>query len=165
MSDDEYVMVELIDGNVGQHPIIGGFTRNRYGYRQHGDKFLIHRSDLTAHPGKFKEVLKATTIPAGVVEEKPPTPEPQPVEGATVKVSYNTESTADAVQEPDETERPFDLQTVPGITTTIAQRMEEAGIVTLEQIAALSFDELMAVKGIAEARAEQIQAYVREQIG
>ena len=36
MSDENFVMVKLIDGNMGEHPIIGTVTKNKYGYRAHG---------------------------------------------------------------------------------------------------------------------------------
>jgi glycosyltransferase involved in cell wall biosynthesis/predicted flap endonuclease-1-like 5' DNA nuclease len=178
MNDADWVTVELIDGNVGQHPMGKGvFTGKDYGQRSHGERFLMHREDMKARPGKFREVAEVAPVPT--VTEKQEAPDPQPVAGAEakvagaeVKVAYNIpDANGDLLTEntkvtpaPGAKERPFDLQTIPGITSTIAQRLKDAGIDSMEDLAAMSFDDLMAVKGIAEARAEQIQAYVQEQM-
>ena len=156
MNDEQYVMVRLIDGNRGQHPIIGASTKTKYGYRAHGDTFLVHRDDIAAHPGKFEEAVKQAVAPVAEVKETPPPvlePDAQPL-----RAEYAVHAPVKAP------EQPFDLQTVPGVTAAIANQLERMNVHSLEDLADLSLGDLIAVKGIAEARAEQIQAYVAEQL-
>jgi len=172
MDDDSFVMVKLVDGNRGNHPIVGARTRNKYGYRSHGDTFLMHQDDVAAMPGKFQEVVKAKPITAPA--EKQPAPEPALVEGAKIPVvetkmrppegKLEQESSTVLMVARDEA-RPFDLQTVPGVTSTIARQLEAQGVDSLESLASWSVDDLQEkIKGVGEARAEQIRAYVDEQL-
>lgn len=52
-SPDEMIMVILNDGKRGDHGIVGHSTQKDYGYRRHGEEFLMHRRDLEMQPHLF----------------------------------------------------------------------------------------------------------------
>lgn len=56
----------------------------------------------------------------------------------------------------------FDLQTIPGITTNIAEQMKAAGIDNLEALASLQIADLIKYNGIADRRATMIVGAVQE---
>jgi glycosyltransferase involved in cell wall biosynthesis len=49
---EDYQMIELVDRNIGQHLIRGPVTKLDYGYRAHGDTFLMHVKDIEVLPSK-----------------------------------------------------------------------------------------------------------------
>lgn len=53
MNSEGLIMVRLNDNNVGQHHIVGGETRMSYGYRSHGDEFLMQSADYEARKDLF----------------------------------------------------------------------------------------------------------------
>jgi len=57
-----------------------------------------------------------------------------------------------------------DLQLIPGISSRIAQQLEEAGFTSAEDILALGDDGLQRFQGIGPAKAQTILAAVRESI-
>lgn len=68
------VFVQLNDGNMGNHSVIGPSRRN-YGYRRHGDRFYVLEADarsmITAG-----QVIEAPVLPAG---KETPKEEPLPI--------------------------------------------------------------------------------------
>ena len=142
-------MVRLVDGNRGDHAIIGHVTKQRYGHRSHGDTFLVHVDDIAAVPGAFERVQKVEVVPAAPQQDTPP---PALVVSEPVQ---HTEAT---------TEASFDLQTVPGVTPSIARQLEQLSVDSFESLAKLSVTDLMELRGIGEARAEQIKAYTEDQL-
>jgi glycosyltransferase involved in cell wall biosynthesis len=64
MSSSDMVLVQLNDGNQGQHPIVGSVTRTNYGYRATGDQFLITQRDYEAMADRFNlvETVKVEEI-------------------------------------------------------------------------------------------------------
>lgn len=52
-SPDELIEVRLNDGKLGDHGITGHATRRDYGYRRHGEEFLMHRQDVNMQPHIF----------------------------------------------------------------------------------------------------------------
>lgn len=75
MNADEMVEVELIDGNRGDHPIAVNGTR--YGYRRHGDTFLMRRGDAIAKPHAF--LILGTPTTARPAKKAKPAPPPPPM--------------------------------------------------------------------------------------
>jgi hypothetical protein len=97
------VRVQLNDGNIGDHPIIGHVTKNRYGHRKHGDIFQIDERDFrAAKPGSLIEVKEQASKPI----ESPPPP-----------VSVIAESPTE-----------FDWKSVKGIGDSKAAQLTNAGI-------------------------------------
>ena len=73
-SDEAWSMHRLVDGNRGDHLIVGWVTKTRYGHKADGDVFLVHRADVAAEPDKFERVYEGgVALPDSPVEE---TPEP-----------------------------------------------------------------------------------------
>ena len=75
MSDDNYVMVRLVDNRKEDHFILGHVTKNRY-YKKHGDVFLMHKDDIAAQPHIYELSVKAEMVVPQVVT---PAPIPEPV--------------------------------------------------------------------------------------
>lgn len=74
LGDEEWSMHRLVDGNRGDHLIVGWVTKTRYGHKADGDVFLVHRADVAAEPDKFERVYEGgVALPDSPVEE---TPEP-----------------------------------------------------------------------------------------
>ena len=77
MTSENMIMVRLIDGNHGGHPIrIRDHSDNRmydYNYHKHGDEFLIREDHATRYPDKFQRVLptakREVKMPETVVEQ------------------------------------------------------------------------------------------------
>lgn len=186
MSDDNYVMVRLVDNRKEDHFILGHVTKNRY-YKKHGDVFLMHRDDIAAQPHIYELSVKAEMV---VPQVTAPAPIPEPV-AAIVNDSMNfvqntwsdeeyerrvqgawmvseSEPSVESVKEMDSILRidkpSFDLQLIPGITSNIAQQLVGAGVNSLESLAEWNTEKLMALKGVGEAKAELIQEYVREKL-
>lgn len=59
MAADSLITVELIDGNIAKHPISmrdADGTLHKYGYRQHGEQFLMRRDHFERYRNKFRIV-------------------------------------------------------------------------------------------------------------
>lgn len=70
MSADQIVLVELIDGNYGDHNLGRGLvTQTDYGYRKHGDRFRMHIADAQARPHMFQVVIETSDTAPTQVEE------------------------------------------------------------------------------------------------
>ncbi len=76
MNDEDFVMVDYTSKNIGTHTVVGAASKIDYGYRQGGDRFLVHKSDIKVSPHLFKPiepVQKAKPkpeVPAPVAETK-----------------------------------------------------------------------------------------------
>lgn len=73
----DLVMVELIDGNYGKHPIKirdADSTLHDYGYRRHGERFLV----ASRHASRFPEKFKPTPVEAAAEPAPPAEPPPPP---------------------------------------------------------------------------------------
>lgn len=126
---ESLVFVRLNDNNIGTHHIMGGVTRTSYGYRSHGDEFLIARMDYEARKDLF--ILLEEQTP--VVKEEPVVQVEQPEEGTLQAIegmtpvllrsleSMNVRSLGDI-----QMANAGALRDVPGITTVMLQRILEA---------------------------------------
>ena len=171
MSDDNYVMVRLVDNRKEDHFILGHVTKARY-YKKHGDVFLMHKDDIAAQPHIYEMAVRAEMVipqvtmpapipePVAVVERESPDDYAKRVQGEWPDIFTDNELEHDALV----AEKSFDLQLIPGITSNIAQQLESNGVNSLELLAKWDTEKLMAIKGVGESRAEQIQEYVREQL-
>ena len=56
------------------------------------------------------------------------------------------------------------IEALPGISANIAKQMREAGVETIADIAAMTPDDLMELRGVGETRAEMILEAAREQL-
>jgi len=160
MSDSDFLMVEYTHTNRGQHPVYGGATKTHYGYRGQGDKFLVHKNDVKARPDLFRAVESATNALAPQKAIEPPPPPPQ-----LWSVAPEPQDERSPVQQRAIDAARFSVETLPGITPTVAARMIDAGLNTPEAIIAAGVDGLISVKGIAETRAKAVLAYLDSQYG
>lgn len=74
-SDSNFVLVDYLSLNTGEHGVVGMSTRTNYGYRKGGDKFIVHVDDIAIQPHLFKLVASNPDAPAPVLAP-PPVPIP-----------------------------------------------------------------------------------------
>lgn len=103
MATSETVEVELVDGNFGDHSITGVATKTFYGYRKHGETFLMNRGDAEMQPRSFR-ILEAMVIDDTPQMDVFSEPLPAPS---------------------------FDFTTLPDVTQEQANKLAEMGIRTL----------------------------------
>ena len=140
--DESFVLIELTDGNRGDHPVVGMVSRHQYGHHQHGDRFLMYRDDvftvnkrtgqvsLVSH--KFQPVEERKVEPPATERVDLPPPEPM-----TEDVPSPSPAGAwDAWDDIEEVTDAFDLQTLPGVGRSRAETLIEAGLTTPQAIQA-----------------------------
>lgn len=154
MTDDNYVLCKYMHPNRGQHNVTGqgqeGGSKQWYGYRAHGDTFLVHKLDIRAQPHLFVPV--DASVARGVSTNEPV---PEPVQG------FDAEAYLAKKREQWRGEAELDLQGLPGVTEKIANSMKASGFTTKESIVSAGAKTLQeSVKGIGEAKAEMIVAYL-----
>lgn len=82
VTSGDIVWVQLNDGNIGDHLIIGSQTRQNYNPRRHGDVFKMLRVDAQAQPTKFIIVPDPNIKSVMLESPKADTPEPALIAGA-----------------------------------------------------------------------------------
>lgn len=166
MSEDtNYVMVQLNDGNHGGHPIIGGATHTKYGYRSHGQRFLIHRDDFSVAPHNYilvedREKQAAVTAPQATKPVSTPAPEPikEPERPKELR-DYEIDDSGALVESEEELSVAFDPQLIQGVTPAIAEAMVARGITSYDQLAALSDEEIRSIEGVGPSRFRAIKQW------
>lgn len=153
VSDSDLVLVRYMSPNRGQHMVVGGATKRRYGYRGGGEVFYVDRRDISAQPGLFQVITSE-------IKEDEPRKEaqaaPQRLPGEIKeKVLIVSESTIEEI-------KGGHLAMIPGATEQIVAQFEEAGITTYEQLQGLGVSGLRKFKGVGEARAKAIMAFIEQ---
>ena len=75
MSDGEFLQVEYLSGNTGEHSVVGIVTKINYGYHRGGEILPnVHRKDVEASPRLFRPVAASTPV------APPPAAPPKPAE-------------------------------------------------------------------------------------
>jgi len=153
----------------------GGKYKINYGYRGGGARFLVHRLDLRVASHLFLPVGKASIAPkaqkqplqapktvapatptAQNIAPAPPPPPPKPV---VESVQGNVQEVVqEVIQGP---AQPFDLQSLPGISASLAQQLIANNIRSAEDVLAQGEDGLMKYRGIGLKRAEMILGALR----
>jgi glycosyltransferase involved in cell wall biosynthesis len=78
--DDNYGMYDYTHPNRGNHKVVGAVTRRDYGYRQGGERFLVHHADAQALPQYFRLVQETTIEGVPDIVDIPAAPQPiQPI--------------------------------------------------------------------------------------
>lgn len=155
-SDNDVILVRLNDGNLGDHAVFGGATRTNYGYRASGDVFLMKRIDVDSQPGLFVQVIENGPVPEPKVQPEPPAPNPVAISEfpAIVPVAKVVESVK--IEPEPVVVRPFDPQTIPGISERISADLLGHGVKSRKEIKDLGKEGLMRIDGVGEKRAEII---------
>lgn len=143
MAGSEMVLVILNDGNLGAHRIVGASTKTDYGYRSHGDEFLVHRSDYAAFSHKM--VLKETVMAAPVL----------PTRGEIIREQDAQVVTLDA-------NRYVNVKDIPGLTKREVLVLENAGITTALAIVQAGVEGIEALEAIGPKTALKIVSGARE---
>ena len=182
--DKNFVLCLYNNPNRGGHKVIGATTKIVYGYFGGGKRHLIHKDDIASRPDLFVPVEQQQTVPvttpkplpppAPTPEPDPPPPPPEPVKEEVVEESVDPfetvyDDTPLDIAEASTTsipatveEKPFDLQTIPGVTAILAQEMNAYGIHTIEDILVFSSEDLQKLKGIGPSRADAILKFASE---
>lgn len=101
MTTEDLVMVELTDGNRGNHMIVIRDAKNKshnFGARAHGDQFLMPRSLAMLYPTRFQVIEKAPMETVAAT----PAPPPKPV------LQFDESDGAGSVVTPDDDEDDLD---------------------------------------------------------
>jgi len=127
MSAGEQVLVELQDGNIGNHPI--SMEGTFYGYRSHGERFWMSRGHAMKYGNRVRiieqEPAREPNTPTQSKEVQQLPPEPRQIENAV-----------SLVEEAEEPEPPVslvereDLTKIWGINAERAKILEDAGVRT-----------------------------------
>lgn len=129
MAGDGLMAVQLNDGNMGIHRFVGPNTKTDYGYRSHGDQFLIAPADYEAR----KDVL--------LVIEQPEAKKPAKEEA---KPKAEEELAAKPLAE------------VEGISAAALKSLTDAGIVTVGDAVYAGRDALVALDKVGEKTVDLI---------
>ncbi len=151
VNEKDLIMVRLIDGNIGQHPIYGGVTRFNYGYRAHGDEFLMYIDDYKSRRDNFEIVEGSSgTPPVPPPVEKPvETPVEKPVEVKTKPVEAKAKPAGRVIDE------------IPGVSPQAIDELRKAGFATFEAVLEAGADALIDLPYIGTATASRILNYAR----
>lgn len=167
--DDDMIMISYNSPNRGDHRVIGhaqfsypiqglrmisvgGAMRVDYGYRKQGDRFLVHRNELEAAPDLFKPV--SASIPEIQIAEQSRRPTPRPPE-KLVSIPLTGKELED---------QKFDLQTIPGVSSDIAEQLRDAGVDIPEDIIELGVEGLKELRGVGNRKAEIIYSATQKRL-
>lgn len=149
LNDTNFVMIEYLHPNRGQHRVVGGVTGTDYAYRAGGDTFLVNKKDVEVQPHLFKVIdtpqVQSAVIapPTPVVEDAPPPP------------------------------MTFDPQLIAGVTPDMAKQLTALGVTGPGDILELGKDGLADspqvwlsenVDGVGPARADAIVEYAKSML-
>lgn len=149
MNDADMVLITYENPNRGQHKVIGFYTKLYYGYRQGGgtERFYVHKDDVAARPDWFvpyqQPVQRAEIVPPKPQEIAPPE-------------FIETQPAQTPIAPQQDIFKPFDLETIPGITEHIKSQLEERNIKSWEDIVEMGVDGLKELDGIGDKRANAI---------
>lgn len=129
------VTVRLNDGNIGTHRIVGSETKIDYGYRSHGDEFLMAPADYQAK----RDVLLLVD-----------TPKPEPVAEKTVEKA--AEKTAVASDDSGAQQ----IALIDGISVSALDSLYRAGIRTVGDARFAGRDALLALDRVGEKTVDLI---------
>jgi glycosyltransferase involved in cell wall biosynthesis len=175
-TDDQVVLAEYMHPNRGQHEVVGGATKTKYGYRGGGEVFMVHIDDIAAQPMYFRQVrLDNVIVPKAEVQLPPPPPTivnpaqpamPIPKPPTTESVPLDLLADAVEIAKPflDELEE-MDVDVIPGVTQAISKQMRERGITTPRTIMDSGIEGLQELKGVGPNRAAAIVGWVAGRVG
>lgn len=151
MNGNDYVLVQLNDGNTGDHGIKGLVTKIDYHYRVSGDRFLMHVDDVPAHTNP-----RITNMRVLVVQE-----EPSYVGEAELEIEPpQPEETKEEMQpEKPSLEMVDGLPSITNLESISAKQqaaLEGMGMLSVKDILSLGVEGLITVKGIGPATADTI---------
>jgi len=149
-----------------------------YGYHAGGSRITVHRDELLAAPHLFQGVRSAVPeIQIASQRRAPPPPPPTPIEDVeTEALDRKMPASARQILEQELDNRlesptvsnkrkgPFDLQTLPAISSDIAKQLKADGVDLPEDILSLGVDGIQKYKGIGKARAEFIIATIQKRM-
>jgi len=185
VADSEFIRVQYMHGNRGDHRVIGSAQFDRrieglnmigrggwwyidYGYHSGGEQMLVHVRDEQLNPHLFRRISVKDTVP---MPEPELPPEPAVLAAEDEPVSYpgiqEPRPIASRLQAPESLRdgSAFDLQSLPGVTADIAAEMKADGIDTIDDVLGLTLEDLKGYSGIGKKRAEAILAYARKKAG
>jgi len=177
-ADENFVEVEYIHPNRGNHHVYGAVTKTWYGYRSGGATLLVHKNDIVAQPQLFRPIVRqiqniiiepqkqptappeeitqdqierAIGIPIPKAEEKKPE-----VQTTPPPIVLNEEGEVEKIVVKDES----DFSSIPGVTPGVHRQLETLGCATRQDVLELGYDGLIALKGVGEVRAEMIVQFL-----
>lgn len=164
MSADDMVMVELIDGNIGDHLIARGGTS--YGYHVHGDQFSMRREHAMIDR-RVRVVTGSVAVPAGAQPLPPPPveniPQKQPVAAvAPPQPSVASNGMPRTMDAPAPVSTPpaqglrnpgppaYDFSRMWGLNEEHAAKLQNAGVRTLDGLIMFGAKKVSELLGVPE---------------
>jgi len=164
----EKVLIMYNSRNRGRQTVVGPVTKQKYGYRKHGDVFEVYEADMRVRPDLYRAVqvndvgrpVKPEGNPAVKIRQQnprtlpdfvrrppapPPPPEPIVVESATV------------------VDNPQHLANIEWekINSNHIKLLADAGVITFDDVNARSEEELLAIKGIGPVVVKELKERAR----
>ena len=159
MSDEDFVMAKYLSPNKGQHPVTGGVTKRKYGYRAGGDEFLVEKDDINGQPHLFQAIEGLVQVPV-IVRDAPSKPQPITESVPPREASWLSQPIDEG---PEEIDDPLiKLQMVPGITKEIAEQMYADGVKDGDDILELGEEKMLSYRGIGKAKYLLITQAIRK---
>ena len=153
IGEDSVVYVKLVDGNITDHPIVVQGTN--YGYRSHGDVFLMQKEHAEVQRHKFQIVEVAQPITGKAEKKEKATIAPPPELPDKVEI-------IPVVEDDEEPEASFD--DLSGLTDAQKKTLKET-FGQMRELAYASVDSLMEIRGFGEIRARKIIEQANQLIG
>lgn len=156
---NDYQMIELVDGNIGGHPIRGPQTKIDYGYRAHGDQFLMHVKDIELIPhedGKLGQKIHILTYVG--TQEAPQRTVQVEVDRTNVQPDNKLDETEKVTLQKTEVfaEDESELSQLKGLSPTLVTALEKQGVISLNDLLRFGTENLITIKGIGERKAQNL---------
>ena len=161
VNDDDLVLIVYNNPNRGQHKVVGASTKLNYGYREGGgvEKFYVHKLDIASHPDWFVPFM-----PPAVNVERTEVAQPEPPVELSAPDFVQTMSADTPVAPAKDITKPFDLESIPGVTEHIMNQLVIRGVKTPEDVINLGVEGLKELDGVGDKRAEAIIAYSKKHV-
>ena len=163
MSADDIILVELQDGNIGDHLISAQGTS--YNYRKHGDRFMMKRAHAAMFGTRIRIIEQEPPAPPNTPSEPTPTPEPPP---APVFYDPQPEPEPEPVIA-DEDKAPSiipedNLTKVYGVSKKRAATLNASGVRTFNGLSSMTAERLSATIGSSPSASAKILASAKSKL-
>lgn len=157
MSDKDFEMIIYTHPNTGDHKVVGMATSRKYGHKSKGDTFLVHKADIAVQPNYFKIIIPEAPPVQETLVVEPSTLEPEDLIkeiAPPTAIAELSDSTEIAI--PSDEFKDF----IGNIYyNRLCKVCGEMGIVSMSELSSLSYDDLIAIKGVGPTLASKIIAW------
>ena len=145
--DDSLVLSKYLSKNSGNHMVMGGITKIRYGYKKGGDIFLVDKRDIAMMPNTF-EVLD-------IIKEEDVLSVPVSKEVEEVKLEEVKLEEVEITKEKETLAQDYDVSQL-GFLTKYVNILKNNNINMVSDVLSIKVDGLVKLKGIGVKMANEI---------